>query len=85
MKVNSSKVISMDKERINGKTVANLKVTIITISWKVTVSSLGSMEEYTKEITKVIRKVGTVYLNGLMVESTMEIGRMASNMEKVTI
>ena len=45
----------------------------------------GRMEEDMKVTIKMIRKMVTVYIYGLMEENTKENGKMANNMEKVNI
>ena len=45
----------------------------------------GLMEEYTKENTKKIRKMGMGSINGLMVASMMASGLLANSMGKAHI
>jgi len=81
--VSSTTAILMDKELTNGPTENNLQEIMSIMSFKVSVSSPGRMDECTVVNTSMTRKAGTGFLNGQMEESTREIGKMVNNMERV--
>ena len=78
----SSKTIFTGRAFINGRMVVFIRVRGKTIKCMATEYSLGLMEDAMKVNIAMIRSMGRAHFNGLMVESMLEGGTMANNMEK---
>ena len=78
----SFKTIFMDKVSIVGQTEGFTMGSGLTIRWRDKAPSLGVMAEGIKAITRMIRSMVMVPLNGLMVESTSVSGAKVNNTGK---
>ncbi len=85
IKENSTRITLRAKESISGQTAGSTTVIGKTTRWKVTVYSLGQMEDAMRVNILMIKKRAKEPFSGLMEESTMVIGRMASSMALVFI
>lgn len=72
-------------ERIRGLMVDNTLVLGKIIICMVMVLTLGKMEDDMRDITKWIKSMALVYINGLMVENMKVTGLMVSSMVKANI
>ena len=78
------KAISTEKVPINGQMKKNLPEIMSIILCKASASSLGKTDEFTKETTRMTKKVGMEFSNGLMAGNMRVIGKMVNKAEKAS-